>query len=720
MGIEAAIAAALASAIGETAAAAVASFIVSAATSVVIGALSSALMPKPKTPNLSNSFTSKAQGITQNVKQAITSRRIIYGEVRVGGALTFIEATNDNKYLHIVLTLADHEVESIGEIWLNDVSIPPDYIDGSGNIVSGKFAGKVRIKKHLGLSTQTADSDLVAETSADTNFKGQGIAYIYVRLEYDRNTFATGIPNITAFVKGRKVLDPRDSTTKYTANGALLVYDYLRLQENELTPGIGADSTSIDETQLNSSANVCDEIVTTTNITETVSSIDTSTDIISLDATKLQFQTGDRVSISTTGTLPGGLSSTYYYVITYQHKDTPRIKLAASLENALAGNAVNITSQGSGTISIIKNGEPRYHGGGVILTEEEVGHNLSDLLTIMGGSAIYVGGSWKIKAAVYSTPSITFNESHLVSPITVKTKTTRRERFNLVKGVYVSPLNDGEPADYPPVKNSTYATNDGKTIPVDYDLPMTQRPHTAMRLAKIKLEKARQELFISASFSLHAMQIQPGDVVYIDNSRLGWSSKPFEVVSWSLDKTEQNNTILFYVNMTLQETASSVYDWNNGEETVVDPAPDTDLPDPTTVEVVTGFSLDSVLVDTQSGDKTFNVRATWNLHTNPFVINNGKYEIEYKETTDSMYSSAGSVDGEITEMILPALKPDVLYDIRIFAYNNLGAKSATTEINNFLVGTTATTNTEDWENETLTTRNGDDWENDTLATEDWE
>ena len=83
------------------------------------------------------------------------------------------------------------------------------------------------------------------------------------------------------------------------------------------------------------------------------------------------------------------------------------------------------------------------------------------------------------------------------------------------------------------------------------------------------------------------------------------------------------------------------------------------------------------------------------------------------------YKSAGKVDGDIFEMEIAQLQPDVTYDIRIVAFNNVRAKSAYSTINNFTVGSTVTTDTEDWENETLS-RTGDDWENDTLSSEDWE
>ena len=200
MGIEAAIVGALLSAgVSVGTGAIIASIFVNTLISVGLGVLSSALSPKPKTPNLSGSFSNKASGITQNIKQPITIRRKLYGEARIGGALTFIETTGDDEYLHLVLTLADHECQEIGEIWFDDISIPVDYLDGSGNVTTGPFAGFARIKKHLGQAGQVADSDIVSETTADSTFVGVGITYIYARLKFDRNVYPTSVPVITAW-----------------------------------------------------------------------------------------------------------------------------------------------------------------------------------------------------------------------------------------------------------------------------------------------------------------------------------------------------------------------------------------------------------------------------------------------------------------------------------------------------------------------------------------
>ena len=197
------------------------------------------------------------RGLQTNLREAAAPHEYVYGQVRKGGTITFMEATNSTQYLHMVIALAGHEVEEIGDIYINDEVVT---LDGSGFVTDSTWLDEdsnkmIRIKKHTGSTTQTADSDLVAETSVTNDFRGRGIAYIYVRLEYDGNVFAGGIPTFTAVVKGKKVYDPRTTTTAYSANAALCVRDYI-------TESYGLNDSNVDDTFFSSAANTCDESVT--------------------------------------------------------------------------------------------------------------------------------------------------------------------------------------------------------------------------------------------------------------------------------------------------------------------------------------------------------------------------------------------------------------------------------------------------------------------------
>lgn len=664
-------AAAQATILGAASGAILTSALVAGASSLVLGGLARALAPDP--PSL-DSNQIKSRGIVRQIRQPITTRKVVYGEVRVSGPIVRMEQTSNNEFLHVVIALADHEVEEIGEVWFNDYPVTDDMLDGSNVVNTGRYDGLVRINKHLGTAAQTADSDLVAETSATSTDRARGVAYIYVRLKFDRDKFPTGVPNISAWVKGRKMTDTRTSTEKWTPNVGLMAHDYL---SNDRF-GYGASSDELDDTFTNAAANTCEEIEDTTSRDETVDTVDFANDLIEFDVDKLFLQTGDRVRVLTTGTAPGGLATaTDYYVIPFQRKQSddtnPRIKLATNLDNAIAGAEITITDAGTGTHTIRKTGEPRYFGGGVLDTAVEPQANIEDIISGMAGRAVYSSGSWKLLAGAFASPTLTFDESHIIGAISVQTRLSRRERFNTVKGTYISPINDGQPSDYPVVTNSTFKTNDnGRELIRDVDLPFTQRPHTAQRIAKIELEKSRQEITFNADFNLHAMQLRAGDTVNIDNTRFGWSSKVFEVVEWGLEMRDGFPV----VNMTLRETASTVYDWSNGEETSVDPAPNTTLPNPFDVDPPTGLAVTPVEITTASGDITFKFTLTWTAPSDIFVTNGGYYEVQFKRTSDTDWTRNFRAEDEDTAIDIPQVKPAVNYDTRIRAVNSLGVRSA--------------------------------------------
>ncbi len=228
-------------------------YVITAASTAALQSFS----PKPKLPSFSD-FASETQNRTQMIKQPTVARRMIYGETRVSGVLGFAESTEDDKFLHLVILMASHEVNSIGQIYINDVAIT---LDGNGNCTAPtQYANLIRINKHLGSPSQSADGDLINDSNGKwtDQHKLSGIAYMYARLEFDADSFPNGLPNISAIVQGKKLFDPRTSTTVYSTNPALAIRDYL----TDNIYGFGSSSSEIDDTSFTTAANICDENVT--------------------------------------------------------------------------------------------------------------------------------------------------------------------------------------------------------------------------------------------------------------------------------------------------------------------------------------------------------------------------------------------------------------------------------------------------------------------------
>lgn len=208
---------------------------------------------KALSPKQSSSDSMNSQGTLVNSRDAAAPHDYVYGTVRKGGTITYLESTGaSNKFLHIILTLAGHEVNAIGNIYIDDQIAT---LDGSGFVTSQSWASKIRIVKYTGAQT-TAPALLLSESNQINNtFVGNGIAYLYIRLEYDQDVFPNGIPMFTAIVQGKKVYDPRTTSTAFSANAALCIRDYI-------TDTRGLGDSAVNDTTFSASANVCDENVT--------------------------------------------------------------------------------------------------------------------------------------------------------------------------------------------------------------------------------------------------------------------------------------------------------------------------------------------------------------------------------------------------------------------------------------------------------------------------
>ena len=529
------------------------------ATQVVLGAAMRALMPKPSIGGSNRGYQTTAIGTALD-------HQIIYGKMRVGGARIYDEATGtNNKYLHRIIAVAGHEIQSFDEIYINDEVVT---LDGSGNVTSpSKYNGKVRIKLHLGASDQAADSSLVSESAHwTTEHRLRGIAYMYIRLAFDADVFPNGIPEITATISGKKVYDPRTSTTAWSDNPALCLRDYLTSSY-----GIAEDTANIDDTLVIAAANVCDQ---------------TNTDA----------------------------------------------------------------------------GTTRYTCNGAFTTASTPYDMINSLLTSMDGSLWYAQGSWRMKPAYWTAPVLDLNEDDLRSSVSVSTRHSRRNNFNTVKGTFRGEESNWQTTDYPQVTNAAFVTADGGQESVaDVDLPFTDNSIEARRIARISLERNRQQLTVNASFGLKTLQVQVGDNIRLTNSRFGWDNKEFEVIAWNFGLTDGLD---LQTQMTLRETAESVYD--EVDDGVVYERDNTTLLSPFSVPSV-GLS---VLAEAQvSNQKVSNIAVATVTSSRPEGID--YVEVEYKLSTESTYSSFGQ--GPLGEFKVRDLQV-ADYDFRARAINTFGIK----------------------------------------------
>lgn len=553
-------------------------FVATTAASMAASKLLAPKMPSFSDPSLADR--------TQMVRSPIAARQIIYGTTRVSGVVVYMSTTGTkNEYLHLVIALAGHEVEEIGDVYFNDELA----FSGSGLTPSatGRFASVATISKNLGSDTQAADASLVSATSGLTNGKWttshrlRGIAYVYVRLTWSDQVWTGGIPSISAIVKGKKVYDPRTTTTAYTANAALCLRDYL----TNATYGMGMAASEMDDTTFGVAANICDEQVEVKPVTS-----------------------------------------------------------PATYEN-------------------------RYEANGVLYTSASPDENIGKLMSAMGGLVAYSGGKIIPYAAGYRIPTVTLTESDFAGGITVQTRTSARDRVNAVKGVFVSSKSEWQPTDFPPLAPAAYLSADnGVRYWRDVTLPMTTSSSCAQRLARIELRRARQEVTVTARFKLDAMQVRAGDTVMLTLARYGWSSKVFEVMGWNF--VSDGSPPQLAVEMTLRETASTVYDWSTTDEVEVPATPTTTLPDPFALDAPTNLTLTAdgtTQLIQADGTALPRIKVAWSAPSEEFIQSGGDVVIEYKQGNATTYLTWSRVDGDQTlDYISSDVRIGTSYDVRIY------------------------------------------------------
>lgn len=541
-----------------------------------MGAAINALSPKPD--------LSGTQGYSiQGTSGAAVDHQIIYGRARVGGVRFHDVSTGDeNEFLHRVLGFAGHEVQSFDRIYLNDSYVDVADLDPDGNVssvvdpdgtTSDRYDGFLRIKIHDGSPTQAADTDLINETASLTDGKWtadhklSNIAYLYVRFKYDPDSeaFTSGVPTVSAVIKGKKVYDPETSTTYWTDNAALCIRDYISSGY-----GLNQPDARIDDALVIAAKAVCNQTV---------------------------------------------------------------------------------------------EGEARYTCNGAFTTGAQPASILSDLLSSMGGLFWFAQGKWRMKAAAWSPTSLQFNEDDLRSGISLSTRHSRRDNFNKVTGVFSGDETDWQKTDYPAVSSATFLQADnGLENVLDLPLSFTDSSKRAQRIARIALNRNREQLTVSASFGLRAFAAQVGDVIQLSNTRMGWTNKYFEVVNWSFHLTDELDLL---VDLVLRETSAAVFTDTNG---AVFEQNNTTLPNPRAGLTISGLTVSGG--GRTQGDGTFinSGIVSWTKPTSAFIDH---YEVEWKPVADSVYNATTTKQ---TSIEVSPLIDNLQYTFRVRAVSVSGFK----------------------------------------------
>ena len=446
-------------------------------------------------------------GFKNAVKNPIAARHMVYGQTRVGGVVVYQNTSGtDNNRLHNVIALAGHEIEDITKVYIN--------------------AGKGLVE--LDISTD------FTETSS-----GSGIYIV----------------NNTAFVNS-------SNTYKYNTAGGLIKIIFEKGDQTTVNTDVQSEINGIGGTDW-----------TTNHKLQGIAYIYVG---CVYDADK--FAAYPTFSFEVKGKK---VVDPRVHATNRTYSNNPALIIRDYLKDTVYGfgasnDEINDATTGAGfkqaaddcedSISVTGGTENRFALNGQFDATAEPQSILENMLSACAGQLGYNNGKFNLFVGKARTAAGTITDDKILAPLQISMKQSGNERFNGVKATFQrQDTDDYKAAEITPVKNTTFLnadTPDEESTPnferfMNLSFPLTTSKFTAQRLAEIALKYSRQEVTTSVLVPLEFLAYQVGDIVNLDNDRVGFSGKDFEIISMNFEFVGDNYLAL---RLDLKEYASSVFD----------------------------------------------------------------------------------------------------------------------------------------------------------------
>jgi hypothetical protein len=209
------------------------------------------------------------------VKQPIPVRTRAYGRVRLSGAL-FYEDALPVIYQPLLLGVVHCEgpINRFVNLILNDTFAGVSGAVGadvSAVNLALPWVYYITLESKRGTDTQSASS-ILSTYRGLTDFNLKGLAYTVMLCaqpprpdKYFQYYYPSGIPTVSVIIEAALIFDPRDSATRWTANPALIIRDYLIVAKvdasgRSIPRGMGLTSSRINNASFSTFANMCDQV----------------------------------------------------------------------------------------------------------------------------------------------------------------------------------------------------------------------------------------------------------------------------------------------------------------------------------------------------------------------------------------------------------------------------------------------------------------------------
>lgn len=581
------------------------------------------------------------------IQSATAPHKIIYGRDRVSGPLVYAQSTGaKSEYLHLVVALAGHECDAIETVYLGETALT---LDGNGFATNASLSvttygtlGEQFTTSGVTLALSHAPSRVLAVYQRVTTLGPEG----------DSQQSYTADVSITNYTVAGNVVTLGSSSPdtvyfvsyEYVASNVQLV----RVRKYLGTATQTADADLVAEsggkwTSAHRLRGIC-YVYVRLQYDQNIFGAIGQPDILATVRGRKVYDPRTGLTAWT----PSAALCAADYLRNYMgatQAEVPDAELSA--EANICGQAVTLTAGGAT--------QERYTVNGTLSTETAPRENLEALLEAMAGTCVWVQGRYLLRAGAHRASELTITEDLLADgPITIQQGARRSELVNRIVPLYQEPLRLYTKVEAPAVTNATYVSDDGGLdLPLEVHFDLCDDSKRAQRLAKIMLERARQGLRVQLNCNLLAYDLAPGSTVALTLARYGWSGKLFTVLERSHDIEAQQ------VALTLQETASAVWDWNYGEATTVDLTPNTNLPSPwARPPSLTGLAVASgtqYLLRTRDGTLHCQALVTWTAGADVNVLQGGQIRVRWKQGNGE-WVDGSPVAGNSTRTLIGPLR----------------------------------------------------------------
>jgi len=321
----------------------------------------------------------------------------------------------------------------------------------------------------------------------------------------------------------------------------------------------------------------------------------------------------------------------------------------------------------------------------VIDTEQKLIDNVKELLNPMRAIFTYTQGKYFLIIENSGTSQLSLNSDNIIGGIRIFGE-KKNTKYNRVIGTFVNPDKEWQEdtVSFPPVDDSVlsvgdrYATllaeDNGTNLEGNFTFLGITNPYQAEELCEIILRRSRNALAVEIQCTSEALNLTIGDLVDLTYSTGGFSSKLFRIYGLTINSDST-------VALKLIEHQDNFYTWSSKAQAPT--IADTTLPNPNNVSAPASVNLDDQLIQYSDGVVITALDVTIGASPDSFV---DYYQVEYKLNTEADYIIAGQGKG-LTQRILNVIDGET-YNVRVKAFNTLGASSTYTSASRVIVGGT--------------------------------